>query len=275
MKKFIVLLMFLATSCSSPEVRNVTIEHKPFAPEKFLCSPLCFEPAEVNIDLTGLEKFFKMTEDDANRAVAVVEKDNLVLNLSHLKAMNTGGKKYYLLEKENITNMINAVTAGIYIDYILINKSGDVIYTRKNEEIFGDNINKGYENSPLRKCFYSRDGVHFEDVSVMTTASNILGLYVSVPVKLEGEYQGTLILQIDISVINRLFDESTDIMSREGVIRVAYDRKRVLSKYPPFGEIDMVSLDRDKKWSSTTDSRMNYSLFNYRNISWIIAKKQI
>ena len=116
--------------------------------------------------------------------------------------------------------------------------------------------------------------MHFEDVSAMTTGSSILGLYVSVPIVSENGFQGTLILQIDIDRINHFFDDKTDIISREGLIRVTVDKKRILSQYYGFGGIDISSLDRDNNWSDDSSvSRTDYSVFKYKNISWIIARK--
>lgn len=257
MKKFLIISAMVLMSCASPE--------------KQVNQPVIIKPA---FDLSTLEGFFKTTEADALRAKQVVEKNKIIFNLTHLKLMNTGGRKYYLLERENITEMINAVTEGIYLDYILINRSGDIIYTRTDENIFGSNINTGFEDTPIRKCYTSRDAVHFEDVSAMTTASSILGLYVSVPIVSEDGFQGTLILQIDIDRINHFFDEKTDIISREGLIRVTADRKRILSQYYGFTAIDIPSLDRDSSWSdNSSGARTDYSIFKYKNISWIIARK--
>jgi len=254
MKRLLIISAVVFLSCASPE-KQVSIP------------PVMF-------DLSTLEGFFKTAESDAVKAKQVVEKDKIIFNLTHLKLMNTGGRKYYLLERENITEMINAVTEGIYLDYILINRSGDIIYTRIDDSIFGSNINKGFEDTSLRRCYLSREMVHFEDVSAMSTASSILGLYVSVPIISEEGFQGTLILQIDIDRINRLFDEKTDIISREGLIRVTADRTRILSQYYGFKAIDIPSLDRDSSWSDdSSGSRTDYSVFKYKNISWIIAHK--
>lgn len=259
MKKLFLISAVILLSCASPEKQVIT--------------PPVAEPV---FDLSTLEGFFKTTEADAFRAKQVVEKDKIIFNLTHLKLMNTGGTKYYLLERENITEMINAVTEGIYLDYILINRSGDIIYTRANDSIFGSNINTGFEDTPLRRSYLNRDAVHFEDVSMVSTASTILGLYVSVPITSEDGFQGTLILQIDIERINHMFNEKTDIVSREGLIRVASDRKRILSQYYGFADIDIPSLDRDSIWSDIkSGARTDYSVFKYKNISWIIARKEL
>lgn len=259
MKRIIVISLLFIISCTAP-VQKVD-------------APLFFEAPS---DLTVLEQFFKTTEDDAAKALEVVEKYKLIQNLTHLKLMNTGGRKYYLLERENITEMINSVTKGVYLDYILINSIGEIIYTKSNDDIFGSNVKTGFNDTPLEKCFLRRNGIHFEDVSLLTHSSTILGLYISIPVYIENSYHGLLILVVDVTSINRLFDESTDIMSREGLIRVASDRKRILSPYIAFNEIDMTSLDRDRNWTAyAADVRTEYSVFQHKTISWIIAKKRM
>lgn len=260
MKRIFVLSVFFIISCTSP----VQKADKPlFVSDEYA-------------DLTILEQFFRTAEDDVVKASQVVEKYKLIQNLTHLKLMNTGGRKYYLLERENITEMINAVTSGVYLDYILINKSGDIIYTKSNDDIFGNNINTGFNDTPLIKCFSRKSEIHFEDVSMLTHSSPILGLYVSIPVYIEQAYHGSLILLIDVTSINRLFDKSTDIISREGLVRVASDRKRILSHYAAFEEIDLASLDRERNWTAwAADRRTGYSVFNYKNISWIIAKNNM
>ena len=65
----------------------------------------------------------------------VVMEEEIVKNLTHLHRMDYGGRKYYLLERENITKMIQAVTEGTYTDLILVNKKGIIIYTMNNDDI--------------------------------------------------------------------------------------------------------------------------------------------
>jgi hypothetical protein len=173
-------------------------------------------------DIYKLEKFFLRSETDSVNAGAVLEKYKIIQHLTHLRRMDTGGKKYYLLEKDDITKMINSVTEGIYLDYILINKHGDIIYTNKNKSLFGSNVNSGFEASPLYKCFMNRTGVYFGDVSYITPSSSIFSLYISSPVYVEGNFHGVLILQVDTKKISGILDNGTEVFSRDGIIRVAY-----------------------------------------------------
>ena len=226
-------------------------------------------------DAANLDSFFKRSETDSVNAGGVIEKHKIIQHLTHLWKMDRGGQKYYRLEKDDITEMINSVTKGIYLDYILINKHGDIIYTKLNEELFGVNVNKGYEATPLLKCFSSRTGVFFEDVAFLTPASKIYSLYISSPVYVEGSFHGVLILQVEINKIADLLAAGTEVLSRDGVIRVSSSGEKVFSKYPGFDNIDMKSLDSNGEvYLNTADGRVKFTKFNFKEISWIITNKE-
>lgn len=227
-------------------------------------------------EISNLEKFFKRSELDAVKAGNVLEKHKIIQHLTHLRRMDTGGKKYYLLEKDDITEMINSVTEGVYLDYILINKNGEIIYTDKNDDIFGTNINRGYEATPLFKCFSNRTGVYMEDVSYISPASKMYSLYVSSPVYVEGNFHGVLILQIGISKISEIIENGTEILDRDGVIRVTSSEERMFSKYPAFDKIDLNLLnDNGVVLLNEKEGRLRFLKFNFKRIQWILAKHQI
>ncbi|HPS87457.1 MAG TPA: hypothetical protein PLY36_11970 [Spirochaetota bacterium] len=222
-------------------------------------------------DIASLDSFFKRSELDSSKAGAVIEKYKIIQHLTHLWKMDRGGKKYYLLEKDDITEMINSVTEGIYLDYILINKNGDIVYTRKNDELFGTNVNHGYEATPLQKCFLNRTGVYFEDVAFLSPSSKIYSLYISSPVYVEGNFHGVLILQVGVNKISGILEPETEILSRDGIIRVSSLEEKVFSKYPEFEGIDMKSLDRDGAvFLNSTEGKHKFLKFSFKEINWII-----
>lgn len=223
-----------------------------------------------------LEIFFKRTENDSVKAGNVLEKYKIIQHLTHLRKMDSGGKKYYLLEKDDITRMINSVTEGIYLDYILINKNGDIIYTNNNDDIFGTNVNTGYEESPLQKCFINRTGVYFEDISYMAPSSKIYSLYISTPVYVEGNYHGVLILQVEIKKIIELLEKGAEILSRDGIIRVTPDTGRVFSRFNFFEKIDMEALDKSGVTElNNSNGRFRLYRFRFKEINWIVADKEL
>jgi hypothetical protein len=77
----------------------------------FFCSvkketPVRREMSPLEGRLAG---FFSLCARDASSAARVVEKHDIVKMLSHFLRMDGGGKKYYLLEREHISEMILAV----------------------------------------------------------------------------------------------------------------------------------------------------------------------
>jgi hypothetical protein len=226
-------------------------------------------------EISKLEHFFQRSELDSVKAGSVIEKHKIIQHLTHLRVMDRGGKKYYLLEKDDITEMINSVTEGIYLDYILINKHGDIIYTKSNDELFGLNVNNGFEATPLNKCFAGRNGVYFEDVSYIAPSSKIFSLYISSPVFVEGNFHGVLILQVDIKKISEILEPGTEILSRDEIIRVSPLEERVFSKYSGFNKIDINALDsRGNVFIKQDEGKIRYTKFNYKEINWILMKKE-
>lgn len=244
----------------------------------------CTQPVKVEIvkpvevkkqsDVDALEKFFERSENDSIKAGNVLQKHNIIQHLTHLRKMDRGGKKYYLLEKDDITEMIKSVTEGIYLDYILINKDGDIVYTKKNDELFGINVNSGYDTSPVQKCFLKRSGVYFEDVSFINPSSKVYSLYISTPVYVEGNFHGVLVFQVDTKKICEILEPGTEIFSRDGIIRVTAFGDRIFSKFSGLQNIDMNSLDNNGVTSSVcTDGKIIFSKFNYKEINWILMNK--
>lgn len=86
---------------------------------------------------------------DIDNASKVINDNNLILNLTHLQAMDKGGKKYYLLEKETISYLLNSVTKNLYRDIILINWDGVIIYSMRDDGIFSKHIIDLTPPSPL------------------------------------------------------------------------------------------------------------------------------
>lgn len=225
-------------------------------------------------DITNLEGFFKRSENDSIRAGKVIEKHRIIQHLTHLWTMDRGGKKYYLLEKDDITEMINSVTEGVYLDYILINKNGIIIYTRRNDTLFGANVNNGIESAPLRNCFTNRGGVYFEDTSVLAASLKIHALYVSSPVYVENNFHGVLVLLIDVKKISEMLEPGTDIFSRDGIFRITGSEEKLFSRYPGFDSIDFKTID-DKgiMVQDKPEGRIKFSKFSYKELNWILMKK--
>ncbi len=261
MKKLLLFLIILISVSCSKEIK----------------SP---EPMSNNIDMQNLmdiknlEAFFERSDHDAQMAMQVIEKHRIIQHLTHLKKMNSGGRKYYLLEKDSITEMIQSVTRGIYLDYILINRHGEIIYSRSNDDLFGQDVNTGYENTPLKRCFSMRgEETYFDDVSTITPGSSIYSLFVSKPVYIDNNFHGVLILQVDIQKIAELLEGGTDIISKEGIVRVTSDNTPILSHHTSFPTIEAQA--KAEGFFKDGASIIYFEPFRFRNISWIVLTKKM
>jgi hypothetical protein len=233
------------------------------------------ENTKNTTELDKLESFFKRSELDSIKAGNVIEKHRIIQHLTHLRLMDSGGKKYYLLEKQDITEMINSVTEGIYLNYILINKIGDIVYSKNNDDLFGLNIDKGYESTPIKKCFSNRRGVYFEDITNAVPLSESYSLFISSPVYVEEDFHGVLILQIDVKKINEILETGTEILNRDGIFKVTSIEEKISSKYSEFDKINIDTLDNNEVFRlNTHNGKLKFLKFSFKNISWILLSKE-
>ncbi|MBN1531127.1 MAG: hypothetical protein JXA20_00555 [Spirochaetes bacterium] len=167
-----------------------------------------------------IDSFLGLCEADLRSARKVIEDNGIIKNLTHLQYMNAGGSKYYLLERENISKMITSVTAGIYSDYILINKKGTVIYTKENDSIFAKNVRTSLAGTPLAYCYGADGEIRFGnlDTAHLRTVESI---YPSIAIPGDDRSAGVFILQIDKERVRRLLNEGSAILDAGGTILVS------------------------------------------------------
>jgi len=245
----------------------------------FLAS--CSTKPPVEKSMTGnedqLTQFFMRCRSDLDNARQVIVSQDIVKNLSHLQNMNAGGKKYYLLERENITRMLNAVTRGVYSDYILINAGGVVIYTRDNNEIFSKNVRSHLKNSVLEECYNKKaEGVYFSDVRRFSNFDGTDLVFVSGKVSGDNSFPGLLILQVDISKIMELVEPNTAIVGMDGTYRYHAEKNLIDTPCTYFS-----SIDTDAGHGASTrhlklpeGRRITYRVFNYENVKWVFATEK-
>lgn len=215
-----------------------------------------------------LAEFFNLCARDASSAARVVEKHDIVKMLTHFLRMNGGGKKYYLLEREHISEMILAVTEGLYSDFILVNRHGVVVYSRENDEVFGKNVRTGLSDSPLARCFARQDRpLHVEDVAVFPAGSGRYGIFISSRIEVENTFHGIFILQAGIEKVEEYLEAGTEIVDYEGRYRITPRKERILSDHPLRERITPgvveIFTDGGKKYESTP--------FEFNGIRWMIV----
>ncbi len=258
---FILILSTLFLSCASQTPLTVVKQEEPLKTVRF----------------NALENFFDVCEKDFSKVNEVINRKNLVKNLTHLQLMNSGGSKYYLLERENISEMIKAVTKGLYSDIILINPAGTIIYTMTEQALFSKNATLGLPDSPYPLCFSKSiaGAIHVEDLTNYPRYSNNIDMYISSPVRKEGVITAVMIFKVSLERIEQLVNSKTRIIGKDGLYRIAEKRESALHPYPHFSRINSSCLNGMKKDSFRVESR-EYSCipYQYRNLYWIIISER-
>jgi len=215
-----------------------------------------------------LAAFFHLCAKDAGSGAKVVQKHDIVKMLTHFLRMDGGGKKYYLLEREHISEMIFAVTEGLYSDFILINKHGVVVYSRENDDIFGKNVRTALSDSPLARCFAQQDReLHVEDVAFFPPGSGRYGIFISSRIVVENSFHGIFILQTGIEKIEGYLDGKTEILDYEGRYRISPRRELIMTEHPLFKR-----MEPGKAGVVSADGKFyEYHPFEFSGIRWLIV----
>ena len=131
---------------------------------------------------------------DIQNTIRIINEHNLIETLTHLQRMNAGGNKYYLLERENISDMIKSTSRESYDDLILVNRGGTVIYSMSDNSIFAKNIRFFFITSPLRQCYNES----IKGKTCVNPAQASIGnlRFLSVPVTFGDSIRGVLIFQL-------------------------------------------------------------------------------
>ena len=177
-------------------------------------------PVKVGYEIPFNRHFYEYTSprplEEIGKDIKGLEHD-IVKMLTHFLRMDGGGKKYYLLEREHISEMILAVPEGLYSDFILINRHGVVVYSRENDEIFGKNVRTGLSESPLARCFAQQDrALHVEDVAVFPSGSGRYGIFISSRIEVENTFHGIFILQAGVEKVEGYLDAGTELLYYDG-----------------------------------------------------------
>ncbi len=235
--------------------------------------PVKKEKKEVVVKADKRNDFFSICESDIKSAIDVVMEEEIVKNLTHLHRMDYGGKKYYLLERENITRMIQAVTEGTYTDLVLVNKKGVIIYTMNNDDIFGKNVRSTLKDSPFYNCYiHTREyNMYIEDVSQYPPEEGRYNLFISKRYNKDTESRGVFIMQISIDIIENIFDKKTEVLNRAGKYIVSDDRNNLLTPYSCFDKINSDNFYKDhKKRFKCKGKGYKYKLYLFKNLFWIM-----
>jgi len=259
MKKAILLSILIVSCTSGPDITSPGLK------------PGSADPASVS-----LKRLFSVCEADMARAGEVIISHGLVKNLSHLHRMDSGGRKYYLLEREAITRLISSVTKGLYCDYILMNSSGTVVYTMKNDRVFGKNAATQLRDSGLYKCFAeSGTGAYYSDVLKIDREDGY-SLCISSRVG-NGASSGIFVLQVGMDRLRETVGKKSEAIGLDKKYKITADSGSIQSEYGQFGRMNIKGLGESGVMYFLDDagSETAYSLFRHRNLEWIIVTEKI
>jgi len=222
----------------------------------------------------NLEDFFRRSDIDINNAAKVVIKEDMIKNLTHLMMMNHGGRRYFLLEIENIAKMISAVTRGIYSDYILINKKGTIMYTYTNRDIFSKNVRGSMRGTILGRAYSRRDiPILYQDVNTLPSLLDKSCIFISKKVKGKNTYPGIIILQLNIKDILKYIPKGFEIIDYKGIIRISQMRKRIYKKHEDANSLlkDAFLEKPSGHYINSKNKKKFYEKFSHRAIKWLIV----
>jgi hypothetical protein len=219
-----------------------------------------------------LTKFFQMCNSDIRKAVDIIAAHKMSGMLTHLKKMDMDGKKYYLLEREHLTEMIKSVNEGTYSDLILINNKGVIIYTMTNDDIFGKHVKYHLKDSALERCFdNSANGFYLTDVVRFPPDNGNAAIFAAFPDKTDDYIKGVFVIQINMEIIDALFEKKTVIIGSDGNYRLDKDLGNIFKPYKYLDKIDLVKAGNTGKGEfEIQNKKYHFYSFNYGTLSWII-----
>lgn len=258
-RAFTILIFFSLTlllSCKTGNIKKMAEVEKP--------------------DKDRLTAFMDLCKRDLDRAGEIIIEKDIVKNLTHLQFMNAGGKRYYLLERENITRMIQAVTKGVYSDYILVNKKGTILYTRDNNKIFSKNVRTHLKSTPLKTAWDRRNiPVYFSPITMMDKFSGRHLMFVSRKVSGGKSFPGILVLQVNAETILRHLEKGEEVLNSEGAYIITGKKEKIFTPCPFFSQLTTALQNKSKGTITLTGGRtVTFRLFNYGTLSWTIIRKK-
>ncbi len=219
--------------------------------------------------------FFDRYIEDLERAETVVKKNDMIQNLSHLQRMNTGGKRYYLLERKSLTALLQSITMEQYHDIILTDRGGRVLYTMHNDTLFNTVISRQDKETPLSRCYKKaiKGNIFIHEPAQYSRLSSSILIFVSFPVTIDNEPAGLLIAVIKNDLL--VADKPRDllVLNSSGDLAVTAHPQNLGKNIIP--ENAMPTGIHENKIFSISYNKKIYHLTPviYKNINWLITRK--
>jgi len=221
------------------------------------CSTKTITKSEVLL----ISALFSPYINDMSNAITIIQKHELIANLTHLLNMDNGGRKYYLLEYEHISEMISNVTEQFYDDLIIINSSYTILYSMKNIDLYGRRLS---QLSPV--LYYFVSNLPYDDIAIFKPfeyppMSGNYSFCVCYPIQLDDRNKGFC-----IGMINQ--NKFYDILPADSII--AETNGEVIFNIIQRGTLKLDENTLKKSSINVSGKKYNISLLKYKNITWYI-----
>lgn len=257
-----IIIMLLLMSCTAAEKQN-----------KALIKTVA--PIAPRYDSLTRE-FIVQCESDLLKSATVIGKDRLISSLSHLNVMDKGGRKYYLLEQDNITRMLNNLTSYPYSECILVDKNGKIVYTMRGGEPLGKKVSF-YRETPVYSMFLEgiKGNSVITDVVYVPQLAKEYNMFFSQPViDLEGETQGVIVSAVSIERLAERLPDFSRIINSSGFYSY-HNIKELILKKDSVSERRLIDIDAEcVNRVKEVDGVYLYQQVHYKTIRWIIAVKE-
>ncbi len=247
-----------------------------------LASMLSCSSAPGSTDLSSINtysqfiiSFFDRYMEDLKRAEGVVKKNDMIQNLSHLQRMNTGGKRYYLLERKSLTALLQSITIEQYYDIILTDRGGRVLYTMHNDSLFNTVLSRQDEISPLLRCYKNgiKGNIFIHEPAEYSRLSSSILLFIAYPVTIESEPAGLLIAVIKNDLLVASKPRDLLVLNHSGNLAVTAHLKDLGQSIIP-ENVMPVELQEDTNFNiSYNKKNYHFEPVTYKNIKWLITRK--
>jgi hypothetical protein len=216
----------------------------------------------------GLRHFFATCESDLSRAAESIAEQQLIKNLSHLNRMDSGGARYYALERESITYMIHQLSSYTYTECMLVTASGKIIYSMYDNEFIGRTI-ADYPLSPLPELFATAKSgaIDVNGVAVFPASTGKHGILFAMPVTRNNAVEGVIIASVKAQEIAGSIPKGSHTIDTAGVFSYHPDTALMLTRDPLFLPGQMT---RESTAPVQSDGYIYYP-FSYRRLSWYLA----
>lgn len=223
--------------------------------------PSCSTKITTKSEVQLISALFSPYINDMSNAITIIQKHELIANLTHLLNMDNGGRKYYLLEYEHISEMISNVTEQFYDDLIIINSSYTILYSMKNIDLYGRRLS---QLSPV--LYYFVSNLPYDDIAIFKPfeyppMSGNYSFCVCYPIQLDDRNKGFC-----IGMINQ--NKFYDILPADSII--AETNGEVIFNIIQRGTLKLDENTLKKSSINVSGKKYNISLLKYKNITWYI-----